>query len=161
VADKTAFTKAPIAKTDHGSAGTWFWSFAIPTTSKNVDAAKKFLAWSTSKEYIALVGEKIGWVSAPGGTRKSTYEHPEYLAAAPFAPYVVKGIMSNDPTHPTADPVPYVGLQFVAIPEFQAIGTEVGQQIASALAGQQSIDQALATAQTSTESIMKQAGYIQ
>jgi sorbitol/mannitol transport system substrate-binding protein len=161
VADKTAFAKAPIAKTDHGSAGAWFWAFAIPPTSKHIDDAKKFLAWSTSKEYISLVGEKIGWVSAPGGTRKSTYEHPEYLKAAPFAEYVVKGIMSADPAHPTAEPVPYIGLQFVAIPEFQAIGTAVGQQISSALSGQQSIDQALATAQASTENVMKQAGYIQ
>ena len=159
VADKTAFAKAPIAVTDHGAAGAWFWAFAIPTTSKNIDAAKKFLAWSTSKEYIALVGKEIGWVSAPGGTRKSTYEHPEYLTAAPFAKYVVKGIMSADPAHPSKDPVPYIGLQFVAIPEFQGIGTEVGQELASALAGRKSVDDALATAQAATERTMKQAGY--
>ena len=33
-------------------------------------------------------------------------------------------------------PVPYVGVQFVAIPEFQGIGTTVGQQFSAALAGQ-------------------------
>ena len=41
-----------------------------------------------------------------------------------------------DITKPTKDPVPYIGIQYVAIPEFQGIGTAVGQQIAAALAGQ-------------------------
>ena len=27
------------------------------------------------------------------------------------------------------DPVPYTGIQYVAIPEFQAMGTQVGQSI--------------------------------
>ena len=40
-----------------------------------------------------------------------------------------------DPLHPTVKPVPYTGVQFVAIPEFQGIGTEVGQDVSAALAG--------------------------
>ena len=44
-------------------------------------------------------------------------------------------INSADPTNPTVDPVPYVGVQFVAIPEFQGIATAVGQQFSAALAG--------------------------
>jgi polyol transport system substrate-binding protein len=55
--------------------------------------------------------------------------------------------------------VPYVGIQYVAIPEFHGIGTVVGQQIAAALAGQVPVDQALQTAQRSTERTMRQAGY--
>ena len=38
-------------------------------------------------------------------------------------------------TNPTVKPVPYVGVQFVAIPEFQGLGTAVGQQFSAALAG--------------------------
>ncbi|MBB5575424.1 hypothetical protein GGD50_004059 [Rhizobium paranaense] len=104
-----------------------------------------------------MVGEKEGWLAVPPGTRKSTYELPEYQKAAPFASTVVKAILSADPAHPTKDPVPYTGVQFVAIPEFQGIGTLVGQQIASALAGQQSVDAALDNAQKQVEREMKKA----
>ena len=71
----------------------------------------------------------------------------------------MKAILSADPAKPTKDPVPYTGVQFVAIPEFQGIGTIVGQQIASALAGQQSVDAALNAAQKQVERDMKKAGY--
>jgi sorbitol/mannitol transport system substrate-binding protein len=47
----------------------------------------------------------------------------------------------------------------VAIPEFQGIGTQVGQTIAATLTGQQTVDQALKSAQSSTERTMRQAGY--
>jgi hypothetical protein len=56
--------------------------------------------------------------------------------------------------------VPYTGVQFVAIPEFQALGTTVGQNIAGALAGQQSIDQALQTSQDEATQVMQQSGYL-
>jgi len=69
-------------------------------------------------------------------------------------------IDSADPLHPTVKPVPYTGVQFVAIPEFQGIGTNVGQDFSAALAGSMSIDDALAKAQESTETTMKRAGYI-
>ena len=108
----------------------------------------------------ALVGETEGWVAAPPGTRKSTYDNPEYQKAAPFAQVVYESVANADITKPTKDPVPYVGIQYVAIPEFQGIGTTVGQQIAAALAGQVTVYQALETAQAAAERTMKQAGYI-
>ncbi len=138
VADKTAFAPAPIEVTPHGNAWFWSWALAIPKTSKNVDMAKSFLAWATSKDYVELVGKTDGWTVVPPGTRKSTYENPAYGKAAPFASFVEKAILSADPQHPTKDPVPYTGVQYVGIPEFQAMGTQVGQQIAAALAGQTS-----------------------
>ena len=52
---------------------------------QKADAAKSFVKWATSKEYVQLVGETEGWVAAPPGTRKSTYDNPEYQKAAPFA----------------------------------------------------------------------------
>ena len=51
------------------------------------------------------------------------------------------------------------GAQFVAIPEFQGIGTQVGQTIAATLTGQRKVDQALKAAQSATERTMRQAGY--
>lgn len=160
VADKTAFAPAPIEVTDRGAGWFWAWALAIPSSSTKADAAKSFVKWATSKEYVQLVGETEGWVSAPPGTRKSTYDNPEYQKAAPFAKVVYESIVNADITQPTKDPVPYVGIQYVAIPEFQGIGTVVGQQIAAALAGQVTVEQALETAQRATERTMRQAGYI-
>lgn len=160
VADKVAFTKAPVEVTPNGSAWAWSWNLAIPASSQKEEAAKSFLKWATSKQYIDLVGEKESWVAVPPGTRKSTYANEKYKDAAPFAETVLQAIESADPTQPTKDPVPYTGIQFVAIPEFQAIGTIVGQAVSSAVAGQQSVGAALDNAQRQTEQIMTQAGYI-
>ncbi len=160
VYDKVSFTSAPTAKVPNGAGWAWSWGLAIPTSSKRADAARQFIEWATSKEYVKLVGETEGWTVVPPGTRKSTYENSEYRKAAPFADFVLKAILAADPAHPTAEPVPYTGVQFVAIPEFQGIGTQVGQSLAAALSGQMTVDQALETAQRATERTMKQAGYI-
>jgi ABC-type glycerol-3-phosphate transport system substrate-binding protein len=160
VADKIAFTRAPTAETANGSSWSWSWNLAIPATSQKAEVAKSFLKWATSKDYVKMVGESEGWVAVPPGTRKSTYALPDYQKAAPFAATVLEAILSADPSKPTKDPVPYTGVQFVAIPEFQAIGTFVGQQISAALAGQQTVDAALDAAQTQVERDMTRAGYI-
>lgn len=159
VADTTSFAPAPTQVTPNGAGWFWAWALGIPASSKNVDAAKEFLKWSTSKDYVTLVGESEGWVAAPPGTRQSTYDREEYIAAAPFAGFTKDAILSADPSNPTKEPVPYTGVQFVAIPEFQGIGTQVGQSVAAALSGQMSVDEALQTAQSATERTMQQAGY--
>ena len=105
------------------------------------------------------MGEQVGWASAPPGTRVSTYENPKYLAAAPFAKPVLAAIQSADPTSPSAKPAPYTGIQYVGIPEFQAIGTQVGQTMAAVLTGKMPLDQALKSAQAATARTMQQAGY--
>ncbi len=160
VADKVGFALAP--DTGLGKRGNWLWawSLAIPAGSKKVDAAEKFIAWATGKDYAKLVASKEGWANVPPGTRKSLYDNPAYQKAAPFAKMTLESIKAADPTHPTVDPVPYVGVQFVAIPEFQGIGTAVGQQFSAALAGQTSADQALKNAQQLTQREMKRSGYI-
>ncbi len=160
VADKTDFFQAPKQVTDKGTGWFWAWALAVPASSTKEAAAKDFLAWATSAEYVKLVGETKGWVAAPPGTRKSTYENQAYLDAAPFAATVEKSILAANPADATRDPVPYTGVQFVAIPEFQGIGNYVGQQISAALAGQQSVDQALANSQRFALREMTKAGYI-
>jgi sorbitol/mannitol transport system substrate-binding protein len=94
----------------------------------------------------------------PPGTRQSTYDNRDYQNAAPFAAFVLKAIEVANPNGPTAHPRPYTGAQFVAVPEFQGIGTQVGQTIAATLTGQ-SVDQALKAAQAASERTMRQAGY--
>ena len=160
VADKVGFALAPNTGLGKNANWLWAWSLAVPAGSQKVAAAKKFIAWATSKHYLELVASKEGWANVPPGTRKSLYANPEYQKAAPFGKLTLESINSADPAHPTVKPVPYVGIQFVAIPEFQAIGTAVGQQFSGALAGSSSVDDALAAAQNIAMREMTKAGYI-
>ncbi|WP_371224582.1 ABC transporter substrate-binding protein [Roseovarius sp. 2305UL8-3] len=159
VADKVGFALAPDNGLGKRGNWLWAWSLAIPAGSDATDAAKKFVAWATSKEYTALVASKEGWANVPPGTRTSLYENAEYQAAAPFAEMTLGSINAADPTNPSVKPVPYTGVQFVAIPEFAGIATQVGQEISAALAGQQSVEEALDKAQALTVDEMEAAGY--
>ncbi|MBB2793278.1 UNVERIFIED_ORG: sorbitol/mannitol transport system substrate-binding protein [Rhizobium pisi] len=160
VADKVGFALAPDKGLGKRGNWLWAWSLAVPAGTQKAEAAEKFVAWATSKEYSNLVAEKEGWLNAPPGTRKSLYANADYQKAASFAKMTLDSINSADPTKPTVKPVPYVGVQFVAIPEFQGIGTAVGQQFSAALAGQISVDQALKSAQQLATREMTKAGYI-
>lgn len=160
VAGMTDFFQAPKQATDKGTGWFWSWALAIPASSKKTDTAKDFLKWATSKEYFELVGESKNWVAVPSGTRKSVEEDPRRLEAAPFAKTVVEAILSVDPADPTLLPVPYTGVQFVAIPEFQGIGNYVGQQVAAALAGQATVEEALSNSQKFALREMTRAGYV-
>jgi len=158
VADTVGFAPAPIETTDKGSSWLYAWSLAIPATSKHKIAAKAFTTWATSRQYIQLVTDQDGITNVPPGTRQSTYSDA-YLKAAPFAAVTLQMMQHADPAHPSAQPVPYTGIQYVTIPEFQSIGTAVGKLFSAALTGQMSVDKALAAAQSSTERDMKRAGY--
>lgn len=160
VADKVGFALAPDKGLGKRGNWLWAWSLAIPAGSKKQADAEKFIAWATGKGYAELVASKEGWANVPPGTRKSLYANPKYQEAAPFAKMTLDSINSADPTHPTVKPVPYVGVQFVAIPEFQGIGTAVGQQFSAALAGTMKPDQALKNAQALTTREMTKGGYI-
>ncbi|KVG18533.1 ABC transporter substrate-binding protein [Burkholderia ubonensis] len=159
VSDKIGYAAAPVEATPKGSHWLWAWALAIPKTSKQQDAAKKFIAWATSKQYVELVAKDEGWASVPPGTRTSTYQRAEYKAAAPFSEFVLKAIETADPNDPSARKVPYTGVQYVGIPEFQSFGTVVGQSIAGAVAGQLTVDQALAAGQAAADRAVRQAGY--
>jgi sorbitol/mannitol transport system substrate-binding protein len=160
VADQVGFALAPDNGLGKRGNWLWAWSLAIPAGTANAEAAATFIEWATSKDYLELVAEREGWAAVPPGTRTSLYENPAYLEAAPFAQMTLDSILSADPNNPTVDPVPYTGVQFVAIPEFQALGTAVGQQFSAALAGQMTVEAALEAAQTLTEREMRRGGYL-
>ncbi|WP_263771130.1 ABC transporter substrate-binding protein [Propionivibrio soli] len=159
VADKVAFAQAPTMVTPKGANWLWAWSLAIPAGSQKVEAATKFINWATSKDYINLVGKEVGWGNVPTGTRKSTYANPEFLKVAKFAEAEKLAIDTANPNESTLPKSPYVGVQFAAIPEFQSIGTTVGQQMSAALSGKTSIDAALKASQVAADREMKKAGY--
>jgi sorbitol/mannitol transport system substrate-binding protein len=158
VAGKMGYAPSPIEATPNGSHWLWSWAFAIPKAAKQAEAAEKFAVWATSKDYIKLVAEDAGWARVPPGTRKSLYDNPEYQKA-PFAAPTLQAMQTADPTNPAIKPVPYTGIQFVGIPEFQSFGGVVGQNISGALAGKSSVDQALKDSQAAVARAVKQAGY--
>jgi sorbitol/mannitol transport system substrate-binding protein len=159
VANVIAYAQSPVAVTSRGANWLWAWALAVPAGTAQADDAEKFVQWATSKDYINLVGNEIGWGNVPTGTRSSTYDNYNFLAAANFAEAEMKAILSANPSNSTQDPTPYQGVQFAAIPEFQAIGAAVGQQMSAALAGKISVEEALANSQNIADREMKKAGY--
>jgi sorbitol/mannitol transport system substrate-binding protein len=143
VRGKIGYAPAPVVETD--SAGWLYaWSWGIQAASEKKDAAWEFISWASGKEYEQLVGEQVGWSSVPAGKRASTYENPDYLAeAGAFAEQTRAAIQSADPLDPGVQPRPAIGIQFVGIPEFPDLGTQVSQEVSSAIAGLVTVDEAL------------------
>ena len=147
VAGKMGYAHAPVYKTEE-SGWLWSWNLAVPATTKNSEEAIEFVKWATSKEYHQLVGEELGWTRVPPGARTSTYEIPEYKeAAAAFAPITLEVMNAVNPVQPGLNPQPWVGIQYVTIPEFQDVGNQVAQLVADAIAGRISVEDALAQGQ--------------
>ncbi|MDV4169747.1 sugar ABC transporter substrate-binding protein [Rhodovulum sp. FJ3] len=158
VADSVGFALAPDTGLGKRSNWLWAWALAIPAGTQQEAAAKQFIEWATSKDYIELVAENEGWANVPPGARTSLYENPNYMDV-PFAQMTLDSILSADPNNSTVEPSPYVGVQFAAIPEFAGIATEVSQEFSAVYAGQQTVEEALAKAQALTNDAMEAAGY--
>jgi sorbitol/mannitol transport system substrate-binding protein len=147
VFNDTGYAFAPVDKTP-ASGWLYTWSLGIPKDSANQAAAWKFVSWATSKPYLQLVGKKYGWAAVPPGSRTSTYQTPQYESAAKaFASITLKSIDSVNQADATVPKVPYVGIQFVDIPQFENLGTEVSEQIAAAITGSESVAKALSISQ--------------
>ena len=158
VADSVGFALAPDRGLGKRSNWLWAWALGIPAGTQKEAAAKQFIEWATSKDYIELVAAEEGWANVPPGARQSLYDNPEYQKV-PFAQKTLDSILSADPNDSTVDPTPYTGVQFAAIPEFAGIATQVSQEFSAVYAGQQSVDEALAKAQDITTEAMEAAGY--
>jgi len=155
VKGKIGYAAAPVKETK-SSGWLYTWSWAVEQASKKKDNAWKFVSWASSKQYEDLVGAKIGWSSVPAGKRASTYDNPEYLqAAGAFAAQTKAAIASVDPNNPGVQPRPAAGIQFIDIPEFPDLGTKVSQYVSSAIAGQNTVDQALSQGQDLAERVAK------
>ena len=159
VADKVAFAQSPQAVTSKGANWLWAWALAIPAGSKQSADAQTFITWATSKQYVELVAKEKGWAAVPTGTRASTYANADFQKAAVFAKAEKAAIDSANPNDSTLPKSPYVGVQFAAIPEFQAIGLAVGQQMSAALAGRVSVDEALKASQRAADRQMRRGRY--
>jgi len=155
VKSKLGYAMAPVNKT---AASGWLytWAWGVQKASKNQDNAAKFIAWASGKDYENLVGSQLGWAKVPAGKRASTYTNADYLKdAAPFAKMTEESIAGADPRNPGTQPRPTIGIQFVDIPEFSALGTQVSQGISSAIAGQTTVADALNSGQQLADAVAK------
>ncbi|GHD19240.1 ABC transporter substrate-binding protein [Nocardiopsis kunsanensis] len=153
VAGLNGYAPAPVAETDYGG---WLytWSLGIPSTSEHKEEAWAFLEWMTDKDYVRTVAEEYGWQRVPPGNRLSTFEEPAYQeVAGAYAEPMLSGIEDADPADPGTRPVPYEGIGFLAIPEFQDLGTRVSQQLSAAVAGRVTVEEALEQGQEYAETV--------
>jgi sorbitol/mannitol transport system substrate-binding protein len=157
VKGKNGYAAAPVEQTK-ASEWLWSWALAIPTSSKNPDLAWSYIAWATGPQYIREAGKRIagGWAAIPPGTRRSTYEIPDYQnAARAFAQPTVDAIEAAPVDNPGTTRRPgNPGVQYVGIPQFQDVGDQCTEQFAAVIAGRSSVDSALAHCQE----IASQAG---
>jgi sorbitol/mannitol transport system substrate-binding protein len=153
IVGKSGYAPAPVVKTQ-ASGWLYTWALGIPKVAKDKDAAWKFMAWMTDKAYVQKVGQTYGWNRVPPGVRQSTYDIPDYAKAAQaYAKPTLDGIADANQQKVMTNPVPYPGIQFVGIPEFQDLGTRVSQQLSAAIAGRESVDDALKQSQDYAQTV--------
>jgi sorbitol/mannitol transport system substrate-binding protein len=153
VAGKLGYVPAPVEQTaSSGWLYTWAWGVQKASTHQADDW--KFISWASGKGYEQLVGKQLGWSRVPAGKRTSTYADPNYVAAsAAFAKPTLTALEAADPVNPGVQPRPAPGIQFVGVPEFTDLGTQVSQQLSSAIAGRTSVDSALKASQSLAEKV--------
>ena len=129
----------------------WSWALAIPTSSSKADLAWKYISWATGPQYLREAGTKIpgGWAAIPPGTRRSTYEIPEYkAAAAAFARPTLDAIESAPIDNPGTTKRPGLpGVHYVGIPGFPDVANQCTEQFSAVIAGRSSIGSALRNCQ--------------
>jgi len=159
VSDAVDFAYGPTAKVENGAHWLWSWSLGIESSSRKKDAAFEFIKWASSREYIQLVGKELGWGRVPPGTRRSSYDETPY-GDKPWADLELTSIEGTDPEEPTEEPVPYTGVQYISIPEFQGLGNKVGRMLAAVLAGDLDTDGMADQAQAAALTVAEQGEYL-
>ncbi|WP_433893319.1 ABC transporter substrate-binding protein [Streptomyces sp. CA-111067] len=153
VAGKIGYVPAPVDKTK-SSGWLYTWAWGVQKASKHQDDAWKFISWASGQGYENLVGKQLGWSRVPAGKRTSTYSDASYVAASSaFAKPTLTALEAANPSNPGVQPRPAPGIQFVGIPEFTDLGTQVSQQLSSAIAGRTSVDSALKASQSLAEKV--------
>jgi sorbitol/mannitol transport system substrate-binding protein len=161
VQGKIGYVAAPHDKLQKNTAWLWNWTMGInpKTTQAKKEAAFKFMLWASSKDYVQLAYKYDPTGSAiPPAARSSTYRLPFY-AAVPYAAPTLKVLEGMDFTKPCLEPVPYVGLQYIAIPEFADAGDIMTRNLADYVVDNITLDEALRRTQQVFEAIARDGGY--
>ena len=139
------YVAAPVKETAN-SGWLWTWAWGIPKSSKNPDAAWKFISWASSKKFEQTVADKYGWAKSPTGKRNSTYSNTGYTeATAAYYKQEKAALDAADPTNPGVEPQPvHRASSSSASPSSRTSAPRCPQQIASAIAGKITCDKALA-----------------
>lgn len=153
VAGQVGYADAP---TDQIRAGwLWAWAWTVPKTTKHVDAAWQFISWASGKDYEQLALSQLGRL--PDGKRESTFNLPAYQqSAAAYVGPMKAAIEASDPTNCQAQKSPSSGCQYLAIPEFEDMGTKIGQEYSNMIAGKASVDQASSNVQKLEQAVADQ-----
>jgi sorbitol/mannitol transport system substrate-binding protein len=151
VKGENGYAAAPVELT-RSSAWLWSWAFAIPRASNKVDLAWKYIAWATGPRYDAEAGPRIpgGWPAIPPGTRRTTYEIPQYRKAARrFGRPTLEAIKSapiNDPGTTKRPGLP-AAVAFVGIPQYTEVGDRCTELFSGVIASKLPIGSALRNCQ--------------
>lgn len=155
VKGKIGYAPAPVDKTEH-SGWLYTWAWGIQKASHHNEDAWKFVSWASSRTYEKLVGRKLGWAKVPAGKRSSTYDTREYRKAAKaFHAITRQSIAEVDPRNPGLQRRPTIGIQFVGVPEFRTLGDQVTKEISQAIAGRQTVAEALEKSQRLADQVAR------
>src|SRR5260370_42090372 len=118
-------------------------SLGLASSRHNNDATFQFISRADSPQYLTQAGQAFGWANVPPGTRASIYQNPDYQKAAPFAQVTLDSINTATPDQPTLDPVPYHGVQYVGIPQFESDGRSISELMSAGVGWKLAFWQAL------------------
>jgi sorbitol/mannitol transport system substrate-binding protein len=82
-----------------------------------------------------------------------------FYAAIPYVDAELAVLESMDFTKPCLDPVPYVGLQYIAIPEFADAGDKMTQNLADYVVDNITLDEAIRRTQEVFEAVAEDGAY--
>jgi sorbitol/mannitol transport system substrate-binding protein len=161
VRGKVGYVAAPGQKMQRNTAWLWNWTMGINprASAAKKEAAFKYMLWATSKDYVQLAFryDPTG-AAVPPASRSSTYRLPAYAAVAYAAP-TLKVLQDMDFTKPTYDPVPYVGLQYIAIPEFADAGDLMTRNLADFVVDNITLDEAIRRTQQVFDQVARDGNY--
>jgi len=150
VRGKNGYAFAPHNKTP-STGWLWTWALAIPKSAPDPATAWTYISWATSARYIKAAGThtKGGCPAHPSGTRLSTYQIPQYKAAAKsFASITLAAMKAAPINSPGTTKRPGLpGVQYVGIPQFQDVGNRCTQLFSSVIAGSMKDTDALSQCQ--------------
>ena len=126
--------------------------WAVGAASRNLEAAKAFVLWATSKDIVKKVTLNSRFVAV---TRDSIWNDPDFNKAhgydfghGSFTEAYAAALAAGDP------------LYRLPIPEFRSAGDRVGLALQEIVTGKASAQDALDRAQKDVVRIFKRAGYI-
>lgn len=141
----------------------WIWNWAMNINPNAADEKKQaafdFMVWACSKDYVNLTLEEDPTGQAtPSGVRASTYELDAYKDL-PYAQPTLDALANSDFNHPCKNEVPYVGCQYIAIPEFAEAGDRMTENLAAYVTDDMTLDEAIADTQAVFEQVAEEGGY--